>query len=471
MKRLPKPVSVIIIIVLLLFSALSIFGISYYEGDLRRVPIKGFGDIDWGIDVSGGAKVSLKAASDDEADISTIKETASIVEKRVAAFGVIDYDLYVNEAQKTVELTIPNSIGGEYSAAEIADLLTTVGDLTIRPGDEFQSAFFDSSDSLVYAFPSGDTAEEVILTSENVESATCYTYSESGVDHYYVNVRYDQEGAELLSALTNPSTGRFYNQTVSLWLDNRMLANPTVSQEITSGTLQFSGTDFTESKAKLYSAIISGGTLPEGLSVSYSSVEATSGTFVSDILMYVGICAAVIITLALLFKYRTVGVTAVIMALFEFSALVAIITGFCFGTSDTFLMTLPSAVGLAVSVMLTVVSMIIIAERIKNQLECDNSVSTSVSAGFKKSFKNILDLNVILMIISLMGMFLFGTSGLIIGIFSGGAVGGIYNFCFVVFFGALLNFLSGFILPNLILRSLYGFKALNKPSVFGGAKK
>ena len=471
MKRLAKPISVIIILVLLLFSAVSLLGISYYEGDFRRVPIKGFGDIDWGIDVSGGVRVTLSPSTADEADLDTVKEAASVVEKRAAAYGLVDYDLYVNAPKKAMVLTIPNSINSEYSAEEIADILTSVGNLTLRPGEEFRTGLYDSSNSLVYAFPGGDTAKEVILSSEDVESSTWYSYSEGNATYYYVAVQYNSEAAELLKTVSNPSTGRFYNQTVSLWLDNRMLANPKVSEEIVGGSLQFSGMDFTESKVKLYSAVIGSGTLPEGLTVSYDKVEPTVGKNAADIMLYVGIAAAVILAVFMVYKYRTVGAVAIIMALFELSALVAIITGFCFGGNSTFLMTVPGAAALALSVMLTVISMIIIAERIKYQLENGNPIGVSVSEGLKKSFKNILDINIILMIISLIGMFLFSTAGLIIGIFGGGATGGIYNFCFVLFFGALLNFLAGYILPNIVLRSLYSFKALSKPSVFGGAKK
>ncbi len=471
MKRLAKPVSVIIILVLLLFSAVSVFGISYYEGDFRRVPIKGFGDIDWGIDVSGGARVSLKPSTSDEASYNTVKEAANIIEKRIASFGLVDYDLYLNEAEETLVLTVPNSIDSEYSAEEVADLLTSVGNLTLRPGQEFETGLYDSSNSLVYAFPAGDTAKEVLLSSESIEASSWYSYSENGVTYYYVNVQYDEEAAEFLQTVSNPSTGRFYNQTVSIWLDNRMLANPTVNEEIIGGGLQFSGLDFTESKVRLYSAVIDSGMLSSELMVSYETLEPTVGGNATDIMLYVGIAAAVIIALFMIWKYRTVGVVALIMAVFQFSALVAIITGFCFGGSSTFLMTIPGASALALSVMLTVISMIIIAERIKYQLQNDNPVGVSVGTGLKKSFKNILDINVLLMIISLMGMFLFGTAGLIISIFGGGAVSGIWGVCFVLFFGALLNFFSGYILPNLVLRSLYSFKALNKPSVFGGAKK
>lgn len=64
MKRTGKPVFFIVAIITIVFTILSITGISSYYGDIQSVYIKGGDQIRWGIDIRGGVEVTFVPAQD-----------------------------------------------------------------------------------------------------------------------------------------------------------------------------------------------------------------------------------------------------------------------------------------------------------------------------------------------------------------------------------------------------------------------
>lgn len=465
MKSLSKSVSVIIALLILVFSFISVFGLSYYEGDNRTTVIKGFRDIDWGIDVSGGTKVALSVASSDE-----VQNAAKIIEKRAARFGLKDYRISVDDETDSISIVVPNNVNCEFSAEEVATLLASYGYFTIRPGSSYEDMIIDSSNSACFVNPVDDSAETVLIDSSLINSSSWFEYVDTDYTYYYVSATFNEVGTQLLYALTNADTGAYYNQTVSVWLDDRMLAFPTISEPLSDGSISFSSDSMTESKAMLYSAILSTGTLPCEVSVSsVSQVEPLIAKGATDLIMFAGIIAAVIIAVIMIIKYKLVGVVSVFAALLQFSGVLAVITRI-FGDGNTFMMTSAGLIGLAASVLLAVLCHVFFGDKIKSELTLGTDIETAVTKSIEKSRKYIVDINIILAIIGLIGMLMFGTSGLITGIFGSVVAGGAYTFSYVLFFGAVLNFITGYFLPQLMLRSLISFKAFKKPSVFGGAK-
>ena len=472
MKRLIKPASVIVALLIIALSVISVVGLSYYEVDFRRVIVKGFGDIDWGLDVSGGSRVVLTDSTDDEADIKILKDSAKIIEKRIALLGLKDYELYVSEEDGELVITIPRSVNSDYSSEEIAALLTSKGELTVRPSAESEQTILDSSNAPMEVYATGDTAKEVLLSTEELKDASWFSYfNEQGTVDNYLSLQFDKEGTEKLSAFTNPDTGRFYNQVISVWLDDRMLSSPILENEITDGNLSVSNYDMTESKVNLYVAILNSGTLPQELiATSLENVAPTVENNPSDIIMFAGIAAFAVIALIMLLRYKLTGVSAILAVLCQFTLVLSFITGFFF-KNYSFMMTIPSAAGLMVAVLLTVISAAIVGERLRKESKTSDLTESALGDILKKSFRNILDINVIVLIVTFMGMFFFGSAEVVTAIFHGAAVSGVYGFCYVAFFGALFNFISGFVVMFLLEKGIRSFIPGKTTSVFGGAKK
>lgn len=469
MKRIAKPVSFIIAILILLFSFLSLFGISYYVGDNKHTVIKGFGDIDWGIDTTGGTKLVLRGATEDEMTADDLKANTKVIRNRLANYGLNDYEVYFLDDTDEIVVVVPRTIDSDYSSKGFAKLIASKGYVTVRPSDEYKEMIIDESNSGAFVSPIGETAATVLLDSETIDTATYFDYSPEGSEkYYYLNIAFNQQGADALYTLTNSMTGQYYNQVISLWLDELMIANPTVSEEMVDGQLAVSGVAMTESKAKLYSSIISAGVMPNDMSVtSIEFVDPVAGYAVSDIFLIVGIAATLLVTVLMILRYRVLGTIALVSVIGQVAVLVAIISGF-FVPGRTFLMDISGACALALCVVLSVISVSLMAHTLKENLDMGMSVRSAAEEAIKSSRKNIFDINMVLIFVGLMGMLMFGSAGLTTAIFGGFAVSSIYNFCFVLFFGALTNFFMGYLFPQLMLRSLISFKALSKPSCYGG---
>lgn len=469
MKRIAKPVSFIIAILILLFSFLSLFGISYYSGDNKTTVIKGFGDIDWGIDTTGATKLVLKSATDDEMTADNLKANVKVIRNRLANYGLNDYEVYFVDDTDEITVVVPITIDCDYSSKGFAKLISGKGYVTVRPSSEYTEMVLDESNSGAFITPAGETSKTVLLDSSAIMSSSYFSYTPEGDEkYYYVNIAFNQQGANALYTLTNSMTGQYYNQVISVWLDDLMIASPTVSEEMTDGQLSVSGYDMTESKAKLYSSIIDAGVMPYDMTVSsIEVVPPVAGYSVSDIFLIVGIAATLLITVLMILRYRVFGGIALVTVIGQVAVLVAIISGFCI-PGRTFLMDISGACALALCVVLSVISVSLMAHTLKENLDAGMSVRTAADEAIKASRKNIFDINMVLIIVALMGMLMFGSVGLTTAIFGGFAVSSIYNFCYVLFFGALTNFFMGYLFPEIMLRSFVSFKAFSKPSWYGG---
>ena len=208
--------------------------------------------------------------------------------------------------------------------------------------------------------------------------------------------------------------------------------------------------------------------LPYDMNISsVEYVDPVAGYSVSDIFLVVGIAATLLVTLLMILRYRVLGGIALVSVVGQVAVLVAIISGFCI-PGRTFLMDISGACALALCVVLSVISVSLMAHTLKANLDAGMQLRGAVESAIKSGRKNIFDINVVLMIVGLMGMLMFGAAGLITAVFGGLSISSIYNFCFVLFFGALTNFFMGYLFPELMLRSLINIKALSKPSCYGG---
>lgn len=460
MKTLGKPIFVLIALLILVFSVLSVSGYSYYTGDLKNTVFKGFADLDWGNDVAGGTEVSLIPASADEID--TVKD---VIRKRAAYFGLSEYELYSNSKGEVV-LVVPNDIDADFDASEVAAFLTCNGEFTLRPGLCYSDMHIDSANNAVYSIPTDETK---LLTTDHIKTASYSEYTEAGVTYNFVEVKFGAEGTELLSQITNPDTGAYYNQTISAWVDDRMFGYQTMSNQVVSGIFSFTYDGMSDSTARLVASVIKSGTMPCELSLSYHALTPpTAGTNVSDIITYTGLSALLIIAFVMIYKYKTGGVVTLLALFMQFSGILAILTGFV-GQGHTFMMTIPGVCALGLSVLLTVFSCSLICESTRKSLGSGNVLSKALESAYTENKSKILDVSVILALVSLVALFVFGESKMNVSFFGTAAASGIHKFSYVLLLGSVLNIINGYILPKLMFRSLLSYKALNKASMFGGA--
>ena len=466
MKRIPKPVFFIVAVLILCFAAASLLGIRYYEGDVQKAAIKGISDMRWGIDIRGGVEATFRPSETDstEENADTANDTATqdsanpdgkeeitdeqidsakaIIETRMVSRGITDYEAYSDYNNKRIIVRFPwKEDNTEFDPVEEVNQLGATFKLTFRAPDG--TVVMDGS-SVAHAEASpGDTAGE-----------------------YAVHLDLNDKGKELFSEITET----YYQQQISIYMDEQLLSAPTVQAHITDGSAQITGNFDADSATELANQI-NGGALPFNLEViSYSGISPTLGSNSLTAMGYAAIIAFILIAIFMIIRYRVPGFVAVIALIGQLALAVAAITGF-FPVFNSFTMTLPGIAGLILSVGMGVDANIITAERIKEEFRSGKTLDAAVDKGTKNSLTAIVDGNMTIIIVSIILLLVFGPSNILSWIFGESTTGTIYAFGYTLLMGVISNFIMGVFLSRVMLKSIVGFKFLRKKWLFGGEGK
>lgn len=467
MKRIPKPVFFIVVLLILAFAATSIFGVSYYVGDNKHTVIKGLSDVRWGIDIRGGVEATFKPAGDYNATDSQLDAAKAIIENRMISEGITDYELYADYNSDRIIVRFPwKDTETEYDPAAAIEEISSTALLTFRPGQEFADTVMGSDGSYVYKTPTGATSE-VLMDGSSVKSAsaTMVTDDVNGGTSNVVNLELNESGAQKFKEITT----KYEGQTVSIWMDDVMLSAPTVQNVITNGVAQITG-DFTAEEAMDLANKITAGALPFQLeTVSSGSISPTLGSNSLTAMAYAGVIAFILIAIFIIFMYRLPGVIAVIALCGQLGLSIAAVSGY-FTVFPSFTMTLPGIAGLILSIGMGVDANVITAERIKEEMQTGRTLNGALQKGTKSSLSAIIDGNVTIIIVSVILLLVFGPTNALSWLFGASTTGTIYSFGYTLLMGVISNFIMGVLLSRIMLKSSVSFKCLNKKWLYGGAK-
>lgn len=462
MKRTSKSVFFIVFLLIAGLAYTTFFGVYTRFGDRRDTVIRSAADIRFGIDIRGGVDVtfapadSTKDATDDE-----IERVKNVIEKRMVNSGITDYEIYADTNNDQVIARFPwKSDETSYDVTSAIEELGKTAMLEFRVGSE------TTTDENGNTVPSG----ELILTGEDVESASAGINPETGEP--VVQLKLKSSGKQAFSDATATTGG-----TISIWLDNEMISNPTVNEQITNGEAVITGSSDSSEAASL-ATLINSGALPFSITVaSYGTVTPTMGERALDLMVLAGIIAFVLIAVFMIVMYRLPGVVTVIALVGQVSGALAAVSGY-FTVFNGFTLTLPGIAGIILSIGLSVDCNVITAERIKEEIRKGKTIDGAVSAGCKNSFSAIFDGNITVLIVSIVLMGIFGPpDGVfatilkpVLFMFPAATTGAVYSFGFTLFVGIILNFVMGMLASRLMLKSLTRFKCLRKPWLLGGER-
>ncbi len=445
MKRIPKPVFFICALLILLFAASAIFGVSYYDGDISKTVFKGIDDIRWGIDIRGGVEATFKPAEDIDATDEQLDSAKSIIETRMVSNGITDYELYADYGSDRIIVRFPwKEDETDFDPVAAIDELAATAKLTFK-----------------------NEAGEVVMDGSSVASAQAGVNTEQGsASEYLVLLDLTKEGAEVFAEATAANVGK----TLSIYMDDTLLSSPTVNEAISGGSAQISG-DFTAEEATKLANQINGGALPFSLEVaSYSSISPTLGQNSLNAMAIAGVIALILISLFMIIRYRVPGLVAVIALLGQVGLSIAAISRY-FAPFDSFTMTLPGIAGIILSIGMGVDANIITAERIKDEFKTGKTLDGAIENGTKNSLSAIIDGNMTVVIVSIILLLVFGPSNILSWLFGASTTGTIYAFGYTLLMGVISNFVMGVFFSRIMLKSIAGFKCLRKNFLFGGAKK
>lgn len=466
MKRTGKPVFFIVAIITIVFTVLSITGISSYYGDIQSVYIKGGDQIRWGIDIRGGVEVTFVPAQDGaDPTNEELDGAAEVMRQRLVAQGINDYSVYSDYNSDRIVVQFPWA-----EDEETFDPETAIAEL----GSTAQLRFIEGTDTDEEGNPTG----EVILDGSMVDSAqAAYVATDSQGSNYQWVVQLDlnEDGASAFSTATSELASS--NGQIAIWMDDQMISAPAVEEAITNGQAMITG-DFDSETATTLANQINGGSLPFSLeTASYSTIDPTMGEGARDAMILAAVIAFVLICIFMLAVYRLPGVVAVIALMGQVALMIAALTGFFPGISSSTL-TLPGIAGMILSIGMGVDANIITAERIREEINAGKSIDGAIHLGYHRAFTAILDGNITTLIVAIILMGTFGAPGSffntilqpILFMFPASTEGTIYSFGFTLMVGIVGNFVFGVFASRLMTQSLSRFKCFRKPKFYGGER-
>ncbi len=447
---------VVTALLILVFAFTAFFGVSGQYGETTTTYVKGASDIRFGVDIKGGVNVTFKASESYDATEEQMDAAKSVIENRLVALNITDYEVYVDNNAHNIILEFPWQSGEENFDPEAAiKEIGTTAYMTFRKGEKADG--------------------ELILDGSMVKSAQpAYgPVQQGGASEYYVVLNFDKDGGKAFGDATTqlaPEHG-----AVSIWLDDQNVSVASVNTPITNGEAIITNRDFTQDEVVQLARQINSGALPFSLEVEgYETKSPTLGENSLEAMVKAGVIAFVLIFLFMTLVYRLPGFLAGIALLGQVAATLAFVSGY-FTIFPSFTLTLPGIAGIILAIGMGVDANVITAERIREELGNGKSIEGAIKAGFKRGLAPIIDGNVTIVIVAIVLMGAFGPTDSMLAkllsplffAFGPSTTGTIYAFGYTLLVGVMLNFVFGVGATRLMIRGAAGIRGLRQPWLFG----
>lgn len=264
------------------------------------------------------------------------------------------------------------------------------------------------------------------LTGEVINNAT------QDLDEYArpaVSMTMNTEGTRIWRKMTAEAANKTPKGRIAIVLDHAVYSAPFVNGEIPNGNSQISG-NFTTEEAKDLANILKAGSLPAPTKiVEFTSVGSTLGQEAITNGLISIVAGFVIIILFMFVVYSSAGWVADLAVILNLIFLLGVLA------SLNAALTLPGIAGILLSLAIAVDANVLINERVKEDLNSGNDLTTSVRNGYKNAFSAIIDSNVTTLIKGAV-LLVFGT-------------GLIYGFAVTLVIGILCSFFTSVFVTRL----------------------
>ena len=450
-------IATVLLIVVFVYTAF--FGVYAKYGDTTTTYIKGAKDIRFGVDIKGGVNVTFVPSDGYDATEEQLEAAQLVIENRLVALNVTDYELYVDNNSDSLILEFPWQSGEtDFDPEAAIDEIGTTAYLSFREGS--------SADG------------ELILDGSMIESAAAQygPVSNGGASEYFVSLKFTDDGAKAFGDATTKLAAS--GGTISIWLDDENVSTATVNTAITDGSAIITSSasnPFTQEQVVKMARQINSGALPFALTVdSYSTVSPSLGENSLSAMVLAGLIAFALIVVFMTMLYRLPGFLACIALAGQVAATLAFVSGY-FPVFESFTMTLPGIAGIILAIGMGVDANVITAERIKEELKNGKSLDGALKSGFARGLTPIVDGNVTIVIVAIVLMGAFGPSDgmfakalhFVFFAFGPSTAGTIYAFGYTLLTGVLLNFVFGIFATRTMIRGAAAIKALRDPRLYG----
>jgi SecD/SecF fusion protein len=289
----------------------------------------------------------------------------------------------------------------------------------------------------------------------NNEPVVSFNFTDQGQSAFQeVTRKIAQRGQSRAIGPVNSEEAERLSGHFAVVLDNEVKTRPIINfSENPDGIdgrqgAQISGGFKDVSEAQDLATTLQIGALPINLKlISQTQVSATLGSEALDQGVKAALVGFALVILFLLLYYRFLGLIASIALgayAVIFFALIDLIP---------ITLTLPGIAGLVLTVGVAADSNIVIFERIKEEVRAGRSMSSAISAGYKRGISTIIDANVVTLLTAFI-LFVLATSG-------------VKGFAFTLGVGTIVSLLTAVVFTQALLGSMSRSRLLRSPSALG----
>lgn len=355
-----------------------------------------------GLDLSGGTHLvydadTSKVPSGQIPD--SMNALQSVIERRVNAFGV---------GEPVVQTEEGGALGnnGQYrlivELPGVTDVNQAIAMIGQTPTLEFKLVNQGMEASTTLADGSANPAafQDTGLTGKYLSSASIqFGNGSNSLGTPVVLVNFNSDGTKLFSTITDQNVGR----ELGIFLDGKLLSAPVIQERIDNGSAVISG-NFSAQEAKDLATNLNLGALPVPITLaSTQSIGASLGNQAAHAGVLAGIIGFIALSVFLILWYRLPGVVAVVSLVIYVALMLTLFK------LIPVVLTAAGIAGFILSVGLAVDANVLIAERMKEELNAGRPTQEAIREGFTRAWNAIRDSNIAHVIAAVI-LFWFGTS-------------------------------------------------------------
>ena len=246
-----------------------------------------------------------------------------------------------------------------------------------------------------------------------------------------VTIQMNPEGAKAWKRLTGENVGK----QIAIVLDDYVYSYPVVNGEIPNGRSSISGGGMTIEEAQDLANILKAGKLPAPARILEEQVVGPSlGKEAVQKGMWSMVFAFILVLVYMVFFYNKSGLVADVALLVNVFFLFGVLA--CLGS----VLTLPGIAGIVLTLCMAVDSIVIIFERIKEEVKAGKGIKLAVADGYKNAYSAIIDGNITTLITGVI-LIILGT-------------GPVHSFAITLCIGILTSLFTSIFITRLIFERM-----------------
>lgn len=364
---------------------------TFIGGYILNIPFTNFSfnlsEYKKGLDIEGGVKVviNLDMSQINEAEKDAAAESVKeIINRRINFLGVAETGSYISKSNNQYRLVV--EIPGQKNLESAIESIGSTAQLSFKVLKKDVSWPITDPDAKI-----SDIFTDSPVTGKDLIGAD--VVFDQQTNQPVIQLRFSSEGRQKFSEVVKQNI----EKPIGIFLDDVLLQAPVVSKDLAQGlTNDPTITGFDLETAKNVSTLLKAGALPVPIEiVEQSLIGATLGEEIVNKSLIAGFVGLLIVSLFLIIAYRNIGFIGVISLIIYISIALSIFKML------NVVLTLPGIAGFVFSIGVACDALILIFERIKEEIRLGKSSQLAIHNGYTRAWSSIKDSNLTTLLVSL----------------------------------------------------------------------